>query len=113
VGRAGRHVAALVAAGVGYYAGLIIGVASLGLSGGAEVAPLLTATMSGLAVGLVLGLFDGRAHVGSRTGVGIGVGLLVGLGCWLVEPELEWCVGALALVSQLLAWRSWAGRSGS
>jgi hypothetical protein len=107
--RVGRHVAALLAAGVGYYAGLVLGVASLGLEGGAEVAPLLTSTISGLAVGLVLGLFDGRRHVGARTVVAGGAGLLIGLGCWLVEPELEWCVGALALVSQVLAWRSWAG----
>ena len=109
MGRVGRHVAALVAVGVGFYVGLVVGVAGLGVAGGAGAAPLLTSVVAGLAAGVVLGLFDGRRHLAARSGLGLGLGLLLGVGCWLVEPELEWCVGALVLLSQFLAWRSWQG----
>ena len=106
IAQLGRHVAALVAAAVGFYAGLVAGIAAFGLTGGAEAAPVLTLTVGGLVLGVVLGLFDGRRRLGARTAWGLGRGLLLGLRCWAADPDLEWCVAALVVLSQALAWRS-------
>lgn len=106
IGRFARHVAALLGAAVGYFAGLAAAIAALGLTAGAAAAPLSTLAVGGLGVGVVLGLHDGRRRLWSRVAWGTGPGLLLGLACWAAEPPLEWCVGALVLLSQALAWRS-------
>lgn len=102
--RIGRHVAALAAAVVGFYLGLIIGLESLGLEGGAEAFPLFTAAGSGAITGAALGLFDGRVRFAQRAAIGLVTGLALGAALWAVDPELEWHVAALALLSQGLAW---------
>lgn len=108
--RIGRHIAALAAAVVGFYLGLIIGLEFLGLEGGAEAFPLFTAAGSGAIAGAALGLFDSRARFLPRAAVGLGTGLALGAALWAVDPELEWHVAALALLSQGLAWRTSSGQ---
>lgn len=102
--RIGRHVAALAAAVIGFYLGLIMGLESLGLEGGAEAFPLFTAAGSGAITGAALGMFDNRARFLPRAVVGLVTGLALGAALWAVDPELEWHVAALALMSQGLAW---------
>ena len=104
--RLARHAAALVAAVAGFYLGLIVGIFAFGLDAGAEAAPLLTTTSAGLVVGATLGVFDGRRRFGRRAVVGLAVGLLLGLVVGGLDPEREWLVAVIALLSQGLAWWS-------
>lgn len=107
--RIGRHVVALVAAVVGFYLGLIIGLEFLGLEGGAEAFPLFTAAGSGAITGAALGLFDDRHRFALRTAIGLVTGLALGAALWSLDPELEWHLAALALMSQGLAWWTMSG----
>lgn len=93
---------------MGYYGGFVASIASMGISEGAEWAPLLTLSVGGAAVGVAVGLFDDRRAFAARSFAGLGLGLVAGLACWAVDPDLEWCVGTLAVLSQLMAWWSWA-----
>lgn len=108
VARTGRHIAALASAVAGFYLGLIAGLESLGLEGGAEAFPLFTAAGAGAVTGAILGLFDGRARLTVRTAVGLATGLALGVALWAVDPGLEWHVAVLALMSQGLAWWTWS-----
>lgn len=105
-GRIGRHIAALASGVAGFYLGLVVGLELLGLQGGAEAFPIFTAAGAGAAIGATLGLFDGRARFVARAVVGLVAGLALGLVLWAIDPELEWHVAVLALMSQGLAW--WA-----
>ena len=108
--RLARHLAALVAAGLGFYAGLAAAVAILGLDGAAE-SPIFMASFAGLASGIAVGLFDERSKLLTRSGTGFGIGLVVGLLVWATDVELEWTVAGVALLSQWLAWWSTLDRS--
>ena len=103
--RLGRHIAALVAAGIGFYAGLAASVALLGL-GGAGEAPLFMASLAGLGSGIAVGLFDGASRLAARSAVGLVAGLLVGAVVWLTDAALEVGVAGVVLISQGLAWWS-------
>lgn len=103
--RFARHVAALLAAGIGFYAGLAAAVAILGLDGAAE-SPIFMASFAGLFAGIAVGLFDERARLLVRSATGLGIGLAVGALVWASDVELEWTVAGVALLSQWLAWWS-------
>ena len=100
-----RHVAALLAAGVGFYAGLAAAVAVLGL-GSAGEAPLFMASLAGLGSGIAVGLFDGASRLTVRSVAGLAAGLVLGALVWLTDAALEVAVAGVALVSQGLAWWS-------
>lgn len=108
--RLARHVAALVAAGIGFYAGLAAAVAILGLDGAAE-SPIFMASFAGLASGIAVGLFDERSRLLTRIATGFGIGLVVGVLAWATDVELEWTVAGVAALSQWLAWWSAADQT--
>lgn len=95
------HVASLVGAFLGFYAGLITLIAAGGLDS-AGWAPLFTSAGAGLLAGAAAAIV-GEAATARIAGIGLGGGVLLGAVLTALDPDLTVIAILLAVFSQALA----------